>query len=178
MKNFNQIYAQFYTVVLNFISFKLHNTEVAEELTNDVFIKVNSHLESYNNKYSFKTWLFTIVRNTIIDYYRSEGKRNNHFINVGSFVNDEGKEFFSFLETDQASDNVENNQLSNKISLALNNLKGNYKIVADLFFVHEKQYNEIAEILQIPLNTVKVTLMRAKEMLQTELVQEYENMLA
>ena len=59
---------------------------------------------------------------------------------------------------------------------ALNNLKPKYREVATLNFIEGRSYKEIANILQIPINTVKVTLLRAKEMLQNELQNEYLNM--
>ncbi len=66
------IYREYHDKVLNFIRSKVNIPEDAEDICSDVFIKVQSYLGGYNSeKASLSTWIFTIARNTIIDYYRT-----------------------------------------------------------------------------------------------------------
>lgn len=67
-----EIYQRFNKKVLNYIWGKVNNRTLAEDLCSDVFMKVYEKLESFDEtKASLSTWIFTIARNTLIDYYRT-----------------------------------------------------------------------------------------------------------
>jgi RNA polymerase sigma-70 factor, ECF subfamily len=171
------LYQQHYAKILNFINFRVKNTVIAEELTNDVFMKAYDHLAIFDASIShITTWLYNIAKNKVIDYYRTEGQKSQRYLNTSDFVDSEGNEFFQISDNADTSSVAEGNEVSADINKALEGLKPNYKRVAELFFLEQKQYNEIAEILQMPMNTVKVTLMRAKEMLQKSLQGSYAAM--
>jgi len=173
---FNAIYSKNYSMVLNIVRQKVRNSDDAEELANDVFLKVYKYLNIFDsNKSNFKTWLFNITKNAVIDYYRKT-KDLNQLINIGNFVDENGKELFQFIDESKPIDNVETTELATSLNSSFDALKEPYKSVAKLFFVEQKQYNEIADLLNIPLNTVKVTLMRAKAKLQEQLQAEYQEL--
>ena len=66
------IYRDYHDKLLNYIRSKVKLTEHAEDICSDVFIKVQNYLGGYDSeKASLSTWIFTIARNTIIDYYRT-----------------------------------------------------------------------------------------------------------
>ncbi len=66
------IYRDFYGKVFGYIMGKIGNKQIAEDLSADVFLKVFENLESFDaNKSSISTWIFTVTRNTLIDYYRT-----------------------------------------------------------------------------------------------------------
>ena len=64
---------------------------------------------------------------------------------------------------------MESNELNIGINNAFANLKPKYKRIAELYFLEDKQYNEIAEICNVPMGTVKGMISRCREMLQSEL---------
>ena len=67
-----KIYEDYAIKVRNFILSKVNDFNLAEDLTSDVFVKVYSKLDSFNDKKaSLSTWIFTITRHTLIDYYRT-----------------------------------------------------------------------------------------------------------
>ena len=68
---------------------------------------------------------------------------------------------------------MDNVDKSEKIVKAFENLKPNYRKIAELYFIEDKQYNEIADICNIPLGTVKGMISRCREMLQSELKDVY-----
>ena len=74
LKNFDleKIISQYLKPVYRFVFGLVGEEAVAEDLTQDVFIKVWKKIKSYNSKYSFKTWLFAVARNTAIDYLRKK----------------------------------------------------------------------------------------------------------
>jgi RNA polymerase sigma-70 factor (ECF subfamily) len=179
--DFKAMYNENYTIVLNYINSKIHNLEVAQEITNDVFIRVNKHLVNFNPELSsFKTWVRTITNNCIIGFYR-QNKNAGLKVNVSNFVDDEGKEFFQFVDESNGSysdSNLDNVELSESILKAFRTLKPNYRKIAVLFFLRQKQYDEIAEICNVPIGTVKGMIARSREMLQGNLKNEYSNLFA
>ena len=69
--DFGKLYDQHVKKIYEFIYFKTHHKETAEDLTSVTFMKALSNIESFDEKKaSFKTWLYRIARNTVIDHYR------------------------------------------------------------------------------------------------------------
>jgi RNA polymerase sigma-70 factor (ECF subfamily) len=168
MKNFNEIYAKNYGIIFNYVNMKLHSIHDAEEVTNDVFMKANENFEKFDAKQSkFETWLYNIAKNTVIDFVRTN--HQNKYIKVSDFVNESGEVSFQFPAECKADDLIENKELKSKIDFAMNNLKPKYKRIAELYFLQDKPYKEIADLCEIPLNTVKVMINRVRTMLQSDL---------
>ena len=172
--SFDAIYKKYYNQVYFYIMDKVNfKAYIAEELTNDVFLKAKRYLENYDaQRAKLNTWLIFIAKNLVIDNSRTS--HNDKFVNVSNFVDAEtGKETFQIVDNSQV-DMLENKQLIETINKAMQSLKPKYKAIAELYFIHEKNYNEIAEILNVPLGTVKGTLARARAMLQTQLKEARE----
>ena len=64
------IYKQFHTELLNYIKGKIRSHEDAEDILQNVFMKISSNLDKLTEDVKLKSWIFTITRNAIIDYYR------------------------------------------------------------------------------------------------------------
>lgn len=175
---FEDLYKLYYGAIFNFIFLKLHNTEVCEELTNDVFIKANSNMHLYNSdKSQISTWLHNIAKNLVIDYYRADN--SDKYINVSQFNDAEtGKEVFQFADSQTTDSIMDNKELLENVQKAMSKLKPKYQKVAELHFIADKPYNEIAELLEMPLGSVKGMVNRIKSMLtsQAELKYQYQNM--
>jgi len=170
MKTFEQVYTENYTLILNYVSFKVQNNAVAEDITSDTFIKAMQYYKTFDeSKSKVATWLHNIANTCIVDFFRG---KNGNFQKVGKvsdFVNEEGIETFGFVTDVDTNDLAERNELMSKVAKAFRSLKPKYRKIATLYFLREMQYAEIAEICELPLNTVKVMIMRSREMLQSEL---------
>lgn len=178
--SFEQIYNQFHSDVFKFIKYKIKIVADSEELTNDVFVKAFTHLSGFNPELSqIKTWIFNIVKNTIIDYYRTRSSqkgiaRRNSFT-TDTFTKDDEEYFFQIPDKGVKADSLHDLSIVGRNTMAaINGLKGNAKNVAIEHFVNELDYNEISVKLSLPLGTVKGTLNRVRERLQNELQKEYE----
>ena len=175
---FEELYKQYYSAIYNFIFLKLHNTEVCEELTNDVFIKANASMHLYNSdKSGISTWLHNIAKNLVIDYYRADN--SDKYINVSQFNDTEtGKEVFQFADSLTTENIMDNSEILMTVEKAMSKLKPKYQKVAEYYFIADKPYNEIAELLELPLGSVKGMVNRIKSMLtsQAELKLQYQNM--
>ena len=65
------IYTEFHKVLLGFIKSKVNNHEDAEDILQNVFVKVATGVDDLNRKEKLQSWIYTIARNSIVDYYRS-----------------------------------------------------------------------------------------------------------
>lgn len=161
------LYNNHYKQIFNHIKFKVKDIEIAEELTQDVFIKANEHLMNYDvNTAKVLTWLYTIAKNKIIDYYRSV---KDTVIHVSDFVNDKGDEIIQISGYEETDSDIAASETNTAINKAFSGLKPKYREIANLYFIEQKKYDEISEILNIPLGTVKGMINRARTMLQTSL---------
>ena len=70
LERFGELYDAYIKKIYNFIFYKTHHREVAEDLTSETFRKALASLGSYEPRYRFSAWLYRIARNTVIDYYR------------------------------------------------------------------------------------------------------------
>ena len=172
---FETVYNEYYPLVGSYLRTKIQNAETREDILCEIFTKVAKHIDSYNPEISkLKTWIYTIVNNRVIDYYRSEEyNKAGMIVSESDLANSEGETSFDYVGNDNADANIENTELRHKIRRAIRSLRPIEKHIAILRFVKEYEYSEIAEILDIPLNSVKVTILRAKESLQVALKKEY-----
>jgi len=172
---FNQIYDNFNKKMYRYILNKVKRVEIAEELTQELFIRLHKHFDKYDvYKAKISTWLYVIANNLIIDYYRTDN--SDRYKNVSDFVDSEtGKEIYQFTapKSYETENVMETNELRSKIEYAFSSLKPKYKRIAELYFLEDKQYNEIAEICNVPIGTVKGMVNRCREMLQNELKNAY-----
>jgi RNA polymerase sigma-70 factor, ECF subfamily len=73
LASFGKIYDEYIRKIYDFVYYKTHHKETAEDIVSKVFIKALSNIKTVDlKKASFKTWLYTIARNTVIDYYRTK----------------------------------------------------------------------------------------------------------
>ena len=168
------LYKQYYKPVLNFILQKMHNVENAEELTNDTFIKASEKMYQFNpEKSNISTWLHNIAKNLVIDFYRKD--ESDKVINVSNFVDESGNEFMQIEDMNNKSDeSLENKELLQAVQKAMSQLKPKYQKIAQMFFIEDQPYPEIAIALQMPVGSVKGTIFRIKAMLRGELQFVYE----
>lgn len=171
MKDFNSIYSDSHKIVLGFIQRKVNNLVVAEELANDVFVKVHKHLNNYDEtKSAMKTWIMNITSNVVIDYYR---KKKLQTISLNKdFDSEEKATTFEdkLVHYGQTPDEVLNSkELSNTIDEAIVDLGTSDFEVAYYFFKEELTYQEISDELNIPLGTVKGKINRARKSLASKL---------
>lgn len=168
--NFNNVYTSYHSDVLKMVTYKLgqKNKELAEELTNDVFIKANKHIEAYDHEQStVKTWLFHIANNLITDQWR---RKELNALSIEAQLDDEGNEMLQLESTSMTPhDILVNEDLGTKLTGAINSLPDGYRDLSVEFFVNQCSYEEVVDKLELPLNTVKGKLFRARKLLQAAL---------
>ncbi len=147
----------------NYINSIVKNFSVAEDLTEDTFVKLLTKKPRDKTGASFKTWLYTIGRNAAIDWLR----KNPRGINVSY---EELEEVLS--EEEQFEEIYYNNEVSKVIHTALDKLKPEYKQVLWLSYFENFSTDEISAIMRKSKNNTSVLLHRAKAALKNQLKKE------
>ena len=136
-----------------------------EDLVQETFIKAYSALKSFNAEYAFSTWLFKIASNNCIDFLRKKRLQTTSI--------DKPTESKDGTVTKDFPDPIINPEMQlieaekrSIIDRAIDSLPKKYKIAIVMRHKEEKSYEEISEILDIPLGTVKARIFRGREKLK------------
>ncbi len=147
--------------IIYFISRYTKNTDIAEDISQDVFVYLLLHKEQYDFKYSFKTYLYMIAKCRALNYLKSEKK----VLPITDYNN-------LYIENNDLEEIVYKNQKSNYIRKVINKLKPDYQVVICLASIEGFKYKEIAKIMGKNVGQVKVMLNRAKKKLKEKLEEE------
>ena len=158
---------RFWNEVYGFQLKRVRNEIEAEDITIEAFSKAFDKIDTFNDKYTFPTWLITISKNIQIDKTR---KRN---ASIYFHTTDASEEIVGKIADDSptAEDKLINEQNLAELLQFIKQLKPHYQDVINLRYFHEMSYNEISETLDEPLNNVKVRLLRARKLLAEIIIQ-------
>ncbi len=164
--------------VLNFIFRYVGNRSTAEDLVQDVFLRIIRRAKSYKQEAKFTTWLYTIARNICIDHSRRMQHRRaaslDHPVRAGG--EDRRPLGESIPSPDAATDRrAMGRRMGRRIQAAVESLAEDQR---EVFLMREYiglPFKEIADIVGIPENTAKSRMRYALEKLRTEL-SEYEDL--
>lgn len=153
----------------------VRDRQVIEDLVQEIFSKALTNLNSYNNSYAFSTWLYRIATNHAIDYLR---KKKLHTYSIDEPISTrEGEMEIEIPDPSTQTDKGIISKQRNKLVLdAIHSLPEKYRLVIEMRHMEEKSYQEIAEILDLPLGTVKAHIFRARELL-FKFLKDKQNML-
>lgn len=156
-KKIHEIYQHHYLDVYKFIICFSGNQNDAEDMTQEVFIRVLKNISKYNYSVSLKTWIFSIAKHVAIDHYRK-----TRF----TIVLKEG--FFKQLTSNAKGpiEYVEQNALKNYVHEAISKIRPNYRMVLILRGINELTIKETAQILNYSESKVKVVYHRALKELE------------
>lgn len=151
-------------------AYRLTNDEDdANDLVQDTYLKGYRFLKSYKKGSNAKAWLFRILKNSFINMYRRTSKEPNKmdYEEAEAFLNT-GKS--SHMDTIDMREKVYNNTVGDEVSRALNALPMDFRTVIVLCDIEEFSYEEIAQIIDIPIGTVRSRLHRARQLLREMLL--------
>ncbi len=152
---FEYLFNRYRDAIRQLLVQRVGSEDDADDLLQETFIKVYLHLDRYNAGYTFGQWVYTIARNTFIDFYR----RRQDELPID--------ERFSApaATTPNPEESVMRLQLRAQIEQCLERLTPRYACLIRMRFLEEYSYEEIAERLDVPLGTVKTQIHRAREQL-------------
>jgi len=160
---FEQLVMKYQHSVLNTIYRYIGNYNEAEDIAQNVFIKVWHKIKTFKGKAKFSTWLYRIVVNQCLDYQRKKKKE-------GAVSLDDKLSEKKIPESLTVGLDSEQKKKSAIIKQAINELPANQRIALILSKYENKSYQEIADIMGISLGAVAALISRAKESLKTKLI--------
>lgn len=149
---FEYLFTRYRDALMRLFEQRLEEKTMASDLLQETFIKVYLHINDYSKSYTFGQWIYSIARNTLIDHLRRKS---------GDVLLDE--RFRAPLATTPSpEESVIINQTRAHFYNALEELSPEYRQVIEMRFLEEYSYEEIAEKLGRPLNTIKTQIRRAR----------------
>jgi RNA polymerase sigma factor (sigma-70 family) len=161
---YQKLMTKYRQLIYNLIFRMIRNKEDVQDLTQEAFIKAFNSLEKFDKQFSFSTWLFKIATNNCIDYLR---KKKLHTFSIDKDIGTDDDDYqFEIPDTETIPDkNILDKERKKILEEAIENLPNKYKSVILLRHRDEKDYEEIAKKLKIPLGTVKAHIFRGRELL-------------
>ena len=158
------LYTRYHVGVKSHISRYVTQKEDIEDICLESFQKAFSQIGSYNPEYKFSTWLYRIARNTAFDHLSRHDREKNNMPTTS--LNDDITELKDLPATmHNPEEDIINQQEYDKWLTNIEKLKEDYKIVAKMNLIDNFGYKEIADALDMPINTVKTKIRRAKAQL-------------
>ena len=142
--------ARYSSYIYNFILKQVSDRDAAHDITQETFVKVWKNLKSFRPEGHFKSWLFMIATNSIIDWQRSHAKTIPF-----STIIESDPDYIERLVDTSAYKNIQDRAYQRELSLALAQVPSLYTKVIKLYSFDGLNFREISQQLKEPLNTVK-----------------------
>lgn len=149
-----EIYLEFNKSVFQYVFSKVKNKHTAEDIVQDIFIKINDNLKNLKEMKKIKSWIFTIARNSIMDYFR----KNKHYIDIDE------------LDIPEENERNENECYHKCLTPFINKLDLKYKealLNTELGTLSQKEY---ADEVGISYSGMKSRVQRARQKIEEEFV--------
>ena len=162
---FRELVRRYERPVFSLIFRMVRDSATAEDLSQDAFIKVLSHIDKYRPEFKLSSWLFKIANNVAIDHLRRRQLDTMSMSGSPHASSPSEIEATSFeIASDAASplDEIESRELGSAIERAIGKLRPEYRSCIMLRHVEGRSYEEIAATLDLPLGTVKTYIHRAR----------------
>lgn len=169
---FEKIYIFYMPKIYSYFYYKLYDKHLAEDLANEVFIKVfkNMGIKNFNSR-NFKVWIYKVAKNNFIDYLRKTKKYRENEINLNRFKDEID---MYYVEKDSF---IKNSSFIKKefgiknagLLKAMNKLTSLQQDVVTLFFLEEFDHLTIARVYGKSQSTIRGIIMRALNTLREEM---------
>ena len=167
-KAFAELEGRYRTAIFHIVYKIVRDKDTTDDLVQETFMKAFTSLASYRPEYRFSTWLYKIAANSSIDFLRK--KRIKALSLDQEIETGEGK---VEIEVPDYSYHPEHEMVRKQqrlsIDEAIDSLPGKYREVIVYRHKEDKSYEEIADLLHIPVGTVKARIFRARELLKKKL---------
>jgi RNA polymerase sigma-70 factor (ECF subfamily) len=175
---FQQIYEDFQPKILRYLT-RMAGTSEAEDLTQEVFIKVNEALPDFRGESKLSTWLYRIATNAAMDRIRTWSYRRTAQ-ESSCFVSEDGpqiedKNMWTGEEKPLVEHEIFRKEMNDCIRGFIEKLPEDYRTVLVLSEFEGLKNSEIADILGLKLHTVKIRLHRARERLKEEFIKNCDS---
>ncbi|MDQ4121749.1 MAG: sigma-70 family RNA polymerase sigma factor [Acidobacteriota bacterium] len=166
--SFEELVRRYQRPITAYVYRMTNDYDAALDVSQEIFIKVYNSLSRYKTEFKFSTWIYKIAHNAAIDYLR---RNSNGECSLDLEIEDET--FERPIESNLASPEVERerSEWRGEIQRVVQKLPPAYRELILLRHSQDLSYDEIAEIMNLPLGTVKNRLFRARELMRDLLVE-------
>ncbi len=166
---FEEVIAK-YKSEIYWIALRMVGAEDAEDITQEVFLRAYQAMPLFRGEASLRTWLSKIAYNLCISFIRRKGRRGEH-VSLDELSNEH---IFHLLPKKEI--NIAEGLVSGVIEKAMARLPARYRAILTLYYTEGLRYHEIAEVMRIPIGTVKTHLHRARLMLRDGVLEAVEKL--
>ena len=137
----------------------LSDNDNIEDVVQDVFIKTYQNIKSFDSSQRFSPWIYRIAHNTYINAIKKRSIGPTYLFDFDTLLS------YTVVD-DPVVREKEQKEMKEVVDKGLSLIEPKYREILVLFYIEELSYKEISEILHIPIGTVGVRIMRAKEILK------------
>jgi RNA polymerase sigma-70 factor (ECF subfamily) len=167
---FRDLVLRFERPVYSLIARMVQDPTMAEDLTQEAFVKAYRSLRTYDASRKLSSWLFKIAHNTTIDHLR---RHVPDTVSLEAPQDEEGRGGLAAVLSDGSVENpavaAERRDMARSLERAISRLRPEYREAVVLFYLEGATYQEICEVTGLPLGTVKTNLHRARKELAAEM---------
>jgi len=178
-KAFELLMERHYQSVYNFLYRYTGNTHAAEDLLQDVWMRVIRGAESYQQRAKFTTWLYVIARRITIDAARKAKFRRHRSLDQPAGKDGDGAALIDSVSSDypdgQGDRRAQDSQFARALGVALDRMNDDQRMVFVLREFQHMAFAEIATVVDVPENTVKSRMRYALEFLRKSLSEFVED---
>jgi len=166
-QSFAVLVNRYLKMVYNFLYQITKDRNILDDLTQETFLKAWKNLKKFDTEKNFKTWLFTIAKNTALDYFKKKKT-----VPFAWFENDEGYNKLENIEDEEKNleELIGKKELEKNLEEKLNQLSADYRLLLLLRYKDGFSLQEIGDILGRPYNTIKSQHQRALASLKKEIL--------
>ena len=150
----------------------VQNEQLAEEIAQDSFLNAYKALKSFEGNSKFSTWLYRITYNVALNALKKEN-RNREF-----FSDQEPEEYMNYSISNQINDStlddVERNELGDIVRGCIAKLPPKFASILTMYHLNQMKYDEISELMRLPIGTVKSHIHRGRVMLRNLILENYD----
>jgi len=135
----------------------LSDHEDINDVLQNIFIKAYKNIQSFNTKRKFSSWFYRIAHNELVNALKKKSKNPLPLFNLDTFLPQ------YFYDKNNLEQDLNQQQMREIVNKCLDKLEPKYKEPIILYYFENLSYQEIADILEIPISTVGIRIKRAKE---------------
>ena len=171
-RNFNSVYNEYHLLVYNVALNYVQNVEDAEEITQDVFLKIHESLSDFKENSSIKTWLYRITINQSLDFIKKKNSKKRFFIFGKKSQNE--FELTNVSNFEHPGILLERQEEAKVLFLVINTLPENQKTAFIVSKVDGLSSPEVSEIMEMSISAIESLIFRAKKELKEKLSNKFE----
>ena len=171
---FDELVQRYQKRVYNFAYGIAGNQDDASDIAQEAFVRVFNSVQTFRGDANFTTWIYRIVTNVYLDERKKS--KSHRLTSLDDFIDLEENSVSRQIEdaTPQPDQLAETKERNLALRNAINSLPEYQRMIVTLYHLHDRSYEEIAEILHLPIGTVKSRLNRARLALAEKLKSEPE----